>query len=60
MGQLVLIVIGVVLAIIIGIWLLGAVLSLASSFIVPLILVAIGIGLGIWIAGRGKRSPEKG
>ena len=60
MGQLVLIVIGVVLAIIIGIWLLGAVLSLASSLIVPLILVAIGIGVGVWIAGRGKRSPEKG
>lgn len=54
MGQLLLIVAGVVLLAIIGIWLLGALLSLAWSLIWPLTLVAIGVGVGIWIAGRTR------
>ena len=52
MGQLILIVLGVVLAVIVGIWILGKLLSLAFSLMLPLLLVAVGVGIGIWLAGR--------
>jgi hypothetical protein len=56
MGSLILIVLGVVAAVIIGIWLLGALLSLASNLLIPLTLIAIGVGVGYWFArGRGGK-----
>lgn len=54
MGQLLLIVVGVVLLAIVGLWIIGAILSLAWSLIWPLTLIAIGVGVGIWIAGRTR------
>jgi len=58
MGSLVLIVLGVVAAVIIGIWLLGALLSIAWSLLFPLTLVAIGVGVGYWFA-RGRGKPKR-
>ena len=60
MGQLILIVLGVVLAFIVGIWILGKLLSLAFGLIVPLLLIAAGVGIGIWIAGRKSAGQRAG
>lgn len=55
MGQLLLIVLGVIAAVIVGIWVLSQLVSLAFSFLPLLLLVALGVGIGFWLAkGRGR------
>lgn len=56
MGQLLLIVLGVVAAVIIGLWLIGTLLSVAWGLLWPLTLIAIGVGVGYWFSQRRKPS----
>ncbi len=58
MGSLLLIVLAVVAAVIIGLWLIGSLLSLAWSLLWPLTLVAIGVGVGFWFARSRGRSNK--
>lgn len=58
MGSLILIVLAAVAAVIIGLWLIGTLLSVASGLLWPLTLIAIGVGLGVWFMRSRGRSNK--